>query len=87
MNKHELTECLLFAGLRLIATALFLIGGIQLVFQIAEAWYRFDPNYLGEYLFSTVFRPVVILLLATALCLSSRWMSRRMAKPFSKNEP
>ncbi|NDV63308.1 hypothetical protein G0Q06_12655 [Puniceicoccales bacterium CK1056] len=84
MNKHELIESLLFAGLRLMAVVLFLTGGLQLVFQIAEAWYRFDPNYLGEFLFSTIFRPVVVILVAAALCLSAGWMSRTMAKPFSK---
>lgn len=86
MNKHELTEALLFSGLRLMAVALFLVGGIQLVFQLAEAWYRFDPNYLGDFLFSTVFRPVVLLLVAAALCLSARWMSRRMANPLRDKE-
>jgi hypothetical protein len=82
MNKHELIEGLLFSGLRLMAVVLFLIGGLQLVFQLAEVWYRFDPNYLGEFLFSTVFRPVVLMITAAALCLSARWMARCMAKPF-----
>ena len=84
MNKHELIESLLFSGLRLMAVAFILIGGIQLVFQLAEAWYRFDPNYLGEFLFATVFRPVVLILVGFALCLSSRWIARRMANPFSQ---
>ena len=86
MKKHELIECLLFSGLRLMAVALFLVGGLQLVFQIAGAWYRFDPNYLGDYLYSTVFRPAALLIVAVALFAAAGRFAQWMSRPFRKEE-
>jgi hypothetical protein len=85
MNKNELIDGLLFAGLRLLAVVLFLIGGLQLVFALADAWYRFDPNYLGSFFFSTVFRPAVLLVAGTILYLFTGPICRCLAKSSTRD--
>jgi uncharacterized membrane protein YqjE len=79
MDKRDFTECLLFAGLRLIAIALLLVAGFGLVFQLMESWYRFDPTYLGAFLLGTIFRPVVTGFVGFILFKSAPGLARRMA--------
>jgi hypothetical protein len=79
MNRRELLDCLLFAGLRLMAVALLIAGGLELFFQLVESWYRFDPNYLGAFLFQTVFRPTGLLLAGLALYFLAGPLSRKIA--------
>jgi hypothetical protein len=83
MDKRDYLECLLFAGLRLIAIGLMLIGGFGLVFQIVESWYRFDPNYLGAFLLGSVFRPALIAVAGLILFKASASMARGMAARFT----
>jgi hypothetical protein len=83
MDKREFTECLLYAGLRLMAIGLLLAGGFGLIFQLVESWYRFDPNYLGAFLMGTIFRPALITLVGLVLLKASTGMARRMAARFT----
>jgi hypothetical protein len=83
MNKREFTECLVFAGLRLLAVALLLAGGLGSLFALADAWYRFDPNYLGDFLRATLLRPGAILLTGVILFLGARRCAARMARAFA----
>jgi chromate transport protein ChrA len=80
MNRRELLDCLLFAGLRLMAVALLIAGGLELFFQLIESWYRFDPNYLAAFLFQTVFRPVVLILAGLVLYLLAAPLSRKLGR-------
>jgi hypothetical protein len=79
MNKSDWVEGLLFAGFRLIAVICLLIGGIGMLFQLIEAWYRVDPNYLGSFLADTVLRPFIICLAGLLLYALSGRLARRMA--------
>ena len=83
MDKRDYLECLLFAGLRLIAVGLLLAGGLGLIFQLVESWYRFDPNYLGSFLLGTVFRPAVIGFVGLVLWKASARLARCMAARFT----
>lgn len=86
MNKQELIESLLYAGFRLMAVALLIIGGLGLLFQLADAWYRFDPSYLGAFLLETVFRSGMLILAGVLLYALSLPLARRMARPFRPPE-
>lgn len=62
MNKIEWTEALCFAGLRLMAVAMLLFGGLQFLFAVMDVWYRFDPNYFGAFFSTHLLRPLIVLL-------------------------
>lgn len=82
MNKQELVEALLFAGFRLMASGLILVGGLALVFELAGSWYRFDPNYLSSWFAATLLRPLLLLAAGTGLYFTAPGMARRMSAPF-----
>ena len=79
MNKKDWAESFLFAGFRILAVACLLGGLLGLVFQLIEAWYRFDPNYLGAFLAATILRPLLVMLAGLALYLLAPRMAHRMA--------
>jgi hypothetical protein len=81
MNRRELTESLLFAGLRLLAVGLLLAGALGLAFELGDAWYRFDPNYLGDFLMATVYRPTLVLGAGIILFFLARRLARACASP------
>ena len=83
MNKQEMTEGLLFAGFRLMAVALVLIGVLTLFFQLAESWYQFDPSYLRIFLWGTLLRPLALIVVGGGLHLISAPLARRMASPMA----
>lgn len=79
MDRKVLTESLLFAGFRLMAVAFILIGGLDLVLQILDSWYRFDPNYLAAFLLQTVLQPFLLLLAGGLLLRFSASLARRLS--------
>ncbi len=87
MNKQELVEAVLFAGLRVAACALGAVNAGALVARLLDAWYRFDPNYLGAFLLSTVLRPVVMLAVAAVLYAVAGPVARRSAARFARSGP
>ena len=87
MSKRDLVECLLLAGIRLLAVILILLGVLSLVMQLLESWYRFDPNYLGTFLMDTLFRPVLFLFSGAVLYGLSAGLARFMSKPVADETP
>ena len=85
MNKKDWTESLLFAGFRVMSTGCILLGGLGIVFQLLEAWDRFDPNYLGAFLAGTLLRPLVLLAAGIVLHMLSGRLAHRMAAGFSRS--
>ena len=79
MDKKILTESLLFAGLRLIAVSLLLLGGLDLVLQVLDSWYRFDPNYLLQFFLQTVLQPFLLLFSGGLLLRYSAPLARRLS--------
>lgn len=86
MSKADLIECLCFAGLRLLAFALALAGLLQLVFALLDAWYHFDPNYLGAFFSARLLRPLLILLWGLILYPLAPSLARFMARPARSRE-
>lgn len=87
MNRQDLLDCLLFAGLRLMAFALVLFGGLELFFQLVDSWYRFDPNYLGAFLLQTIFRPLVLALAGFLLYAMAGPLSRKLGGERTEPRP
>lgn len=87
MNRKDLLECLLYAGLRLLGICLLLGGGLGLLVQLAESWYRFDPNYLGAFLLASFLRPGLLLLAGLLLSVGAAPLARRLARPFADSRP
>ena len=85
MTKQELAEVILFSGFRLLAATVMLLGVISLVFQLTESWFQFDPNYFGSFFFSTLFRPLVLILAGILTHLLSGRLARTMARPFRQS--
>jgi hypothetical protein len=85
MNKKDWVEGLLFAGFRLMSSTCILLGGLGIIFQLLDAWHRFDPSYLGAFLAGTVMRPVILLLAGVILHLSAGKLAHRMASGFSRS--
>ena len=85
MNKKDWTESLLFAGFRLMAATCMLLGGLGIIFQLMEAWDRFDPNYLGAFLAGTLLRPLVLIVAGVLLHMTSGKLAHRMAAGFSRS--
>ena len=85
MNKQDWVECLLFSGLKILATTCVLIGLLGLFFELVETWDRFDPNYLGAFLAATVLRPLLVLLAGVFLSLISGKLARRAAARFARS--
>ena len=56
-----------------------LIGLLGMLFQLLEAWYRVDPNYLGTFLADTVLRPFIVFLTGLILYALSGKLAHRMA--------
>ncbi|MFO7725855.1 MAG: hypothetical protein R6V45_09935 [Oceanipulchritudo sp.] len=81
-----LTESLLFAGFRLMAVALILMGGLDLFLQVLDSWYRFDPNYLVSFLLQTVLKPFLLLLSGGFLLRFSTGLARRLSAGFTSGE-
>lgn len=87
MKKRDLLDCLLFAGLRLIAVVLLLFGMLALIVQLMESWYRFDPNYLGTFLMDALFRPVLYLLSGTILYRIAPRLAQLMSRGLPDHAP
>jgi hypothetical protein len=85
MNKKDWVEGLLFAGFRLMAASIILLGGLSIVFQLLEAWHRFDPNYLGAFLAGTLLRPAILFLTGIVLHLMAGKLAHRMAAGFTRS--
>ena len=83
MNKKDWVEGLLFAGFRIMSAGCMLLGSLGTIFQLLETWSRFDPNYLGAFIASTLLRPVIVLLAGILLHLLSAKLARRMASGIS----
>ncbi len=79
MDKKEMVESLLFAGFRITALVLMLVGFFALVFQLLEAWDQFDPNYLGSFVNANLLRPIILVLVGLLLHFCSGFMARRAA--------
>lgn len=86
MNSHSFVRGLLFAGFRLTAALLILIGGLTLLFQFSETWFHFDPSYLGAFAFSLFFRPLVLMVAGLGLYRFAPRLSRLAAKAFPDPE-
>ena len=84
MTKQDWAEVILFSGFRLLAAGVFLVGAFSLIFQLAESWFQFDPNYLGSFFLSTLFRPLVWILAAIILHCLAGFLARTMARSFKQ---
>ncbi|MGC9450310.1 MAG: hypothetical protein ACP5I4_02590 [Oceanipulchritudo sp.] len=82
MNKKDWVEGILFGGFRLMGAACMLTGLLGVVFQLIDAWYRFDPNYLGNFIAATVLKPLILVAAGLLLHAFSGRLSRRMARRF-----
>ncbi len=80
MNKKDWIEGLLFAGFRLMAVALIIIGLLSLLFQLINSWSAFDPSYLWPFLASTILRPSIVILTGLLLMAISNRLAHSMAK-------
>ena len=85
MNKKDWIEGLLFAGFRLLAVTLIIIGLIGAVLQLLNSWYAFDPSYWGEFLASTVLRPLILIMVGLLLMAISGKMAKSMAGHHSRS--
>ena len=85
MNKKDLVEGLLFAGLRTLSTGCILAGLLGIALQLLDSWYRFDPNYLGAFLAETVIRPLVLAGGGLLLHLLAPVLARSMAARFNRS--
>ena len=85
MNTKDWVEGLLFAGFRLMAAGCVLLGGLSVLFQLLDAWHRFDPNYLGAFIAGTLLRPIVLIVTGIILHLLSGKLAHRMAARFNRS--
>ena len=84
-TKKDWIEGILFAGFRLMAVGLLLVGLLGMVFQLLESWYQFDPNYLGTFVSETILRPLIVFLAGLFLYAGSGLMARRMASRYHRH--
>lgn len=81
MNSYALTHSILFAGLRIAGILLALAGLLNAILLLAEGWFLFDPNYIGHFLFSMLFRPILLALAGAFLYLAAHRLAAIAAKP------
>lgn len=81
MNSYALTHSILFAGLRITGILLAIAGLLNALLLLAEGWFLFDPNYIGHFLFSMLFRPILLVLAGAFLYLAAHRIATVAAKP------
>ena len=84
-TKKDWVEGILFAGFRLMAVGLLVVGLLGMIFQLLESWYRFDPNYLGTFVSETILRPLIVFMSGILLYAGSGMMARRMAGRYHRH--
>ena len=84
-SKKDWVEEILFAGFRLMAVGLMLVGLLGVIFQLLESWFQFDPNYLGTFVSETILRPLIVFLTGLILYAGSGLMARRMAGRYHRH--
>lgn len=87
MSKQELVESLLFAGFRLMAVGLAIMGILSMVTRLADSWYRFDPSYFGAWFTATLLQPALFLAVAVFLFTRGPTLSKKTASRFSSENP
>jgi len=81
MNKKDWIEGFLFAGMRILAVAMIVVGLLGLVFQLLDSWSAFDPSYLADFLASTVLKPMIVIAAGLVLLAVSGRLAKSLAGP------
>lgn len=80
MNRQELVECILLAGFRLAGVVMGLLGVLDLLLNLVGTGYRFDPNYLADFLLQSVLQSVLLVGAGMILVGLSKPLARRLSK-------